>query len=283
MVPLAAGGTPRRRFGMSAARPSHRPDHRAKRNPPGKQPGESPGKPARGDARRARQARQGGGGEEFAPTPTADVSPVAPARQPRSRASQQALLDAFAELMEARPFESISVADVCRQAGLSVGGFYARFAGKDALLLPLVERMAGDALQALDRSMARAERANGNLEAVVRAYTTAMVRWMARHRQLLSSVARAASGASAQAISAQMTAFNQAAHARFRAAARAREAEVTHPDPALAIDFSLFMISAAARDATTRGLWATYATRPTETAIIDELVRAWMAYLSAGR
>lgn len=198
-------------------------------------------------------------------------------------ASQQALLDAFARLLETRPYDSISVAEVCKASGLSVGGFYARFAGKDALLLPLVERMAGDAMRVLDRALSRVEGANGDLEAIVRAYTTAMVRWMGKHRPLLTSVSRAASGVSAEAISAQLSAFNRQAHARFRDAAAARIGEIAHPDAALAIDFSLFIMSAAARDASTRAMWGSYAIRPGEPVIIEELVRAWMAYLSAGK
>lgn len=217
------------------------------------------------------------------PDPEGVPHPVAPVRQARSSASQRALLDAFARLLETRPYESITVSEVCQGAGLSVGGFYARFSGKDALLLPLVERMARDATRALDRAMSRAEGDDSDLEDVVRAYTTSMVRWMGRHRPLLTSVSRAASGAAAEAIGAQLAAFNRHAHARFREAAAARSARISHPDAALAIDFSLFMISAAARDATSRGMWGTFAIRPTESTIIEELVRAWMAYLSAAR
>ncbi|GIU84671.1 MAG: hypothetical protein KatS3mg008_1446 [Acidimicrobiales bacterium] len=50
-------------------------------------------------------------------------------------------LDATAELLEDRPFEEISVQDIVRRAGRSVGSFYGRFRDKDGVLLALAERV----------------------------------------------------------------------------------------------------------------------------------------------
>ena len=60
--------------------------------------------------------------------------------QPRSRESQQRLMDAAARLLDQRSWGSMSIADIAREAGMSVGGFYARFRSKDALLQVLHER-----------------------------------------------------------------------------------------------------------------------------------------------
>jgi len=69
--------------------------------------------------------------------------------------TRRRILDAADELLKTKGFESASVADVMRRAGLTVGGFYAHFPSKDALgqeallygLTRSVERM----LAALDR------------------------------------------------------------------------------------------------------------------------------------
>ncbi len=58
-------------------------------------------------------------------------------QQQRSIASQQRMVDAAKLLIEEMPWENISIADIAREAKTSVGGFYARFASKDALLLLL--------------------------------------------------------------------------------------------------------------------------------------------------
>lgn len=62
------------------------------------------------------------------------------AQQSRSRESQQRLLDAAARLLEQRSWDSVSIAEISREARMSVGGFYARFKSKDALLHVLHER-----------------------------------------------------------------------------------------------------------------------------------------------
>ncbi|MDJ0655712.1 MAG: TetR/AcrR family transcriptional regulator [Xanthomonadales bacterium] len=68
-----------------------------------------------------------------------NVSHLHKARQSRSRDSQERLLRAAAELLLDRFWEGISIADIAQHAGLSVGGFYARFKSKDALLHVLHE------------------------------------------------------------------------------------------------------------------------------------------------
>ena len=56
------------------------------------------------------------------------------ALQSRSKDTEKALAHAARELLSNRSFSEIRVDEVAREAGLSVGGFYARFQGKNALL-----------------------------------------------------------------------------------------------------------------------------------------------------
>lgn len=56
-----------------------------------------------------------------------------PTKQDRSRKTRDALIAAAWKLLQAHPWEVISINDLVKAAGCSVGAFYARFADKEAL------------------------------------------------------------------------------------------------------------------------------------------------------
>lgn len=60
--------------------------------------------------------------------------------QGRSQQTLERILDACARLLDERPFDQVSVHDIVKKAGASVGSFYARFSTKDDLLHALHER-----------------------------------------------------------------------------------------------------------------------------------------------
>jgi AcrR family transcriptional regulator len=60
--------------------------------------------------------------------------------QLRSRETLERVAAATERLLEERTFEEITIGDILREARCSSGSFYARFAGKDALLPFLYER-----------------------------------------------------------------------------------------------------------------------------------------------
>ncbi|MGH7460180.1 MAG: TetR/AcrR family transcriptional regulator [Longimicrobiales bacterium] len=63
-----------------------------------------------------------------------DSEVIREAQQARSRKTEQAIAAALSTLMQDKRFADISVAEIAHAAGVSVGGFYGRFASKDALL-----------------------------------------------------------------------------------------------------------------------------------------------------
>ena len=71
-------------------------------------------------------------------------------RQARSEETLTRFLEATAELLADRRFDEISVNEICRRAGRTVGSFYARFDDKSSVLRVLVEQVA-------DRVRAEAE------------------------------------------------------------------------------------------------------------------------------
>ena len=62
-----------------------------------------------------------------------------PALQTRSRQTRDKLVAALERLLRHKAFENISVAEIAREAGVSVGAVYTRFENKDAFIPVLFE------------------------------------------------------------------------------------------------------------------------------------------------
>ncbi|WP_111511486.1 TetR/AcrR family transcriptional regulator [Mycobacterium kyogaense] len=80
-------------------------------------------------------------------------------KQHRSLQTFERLLNAAEELFAERPFDEVSISDICTRAGHSVGAFYRRFESREGLLQVLHERYTQRAihLQATALSPARWE------------------------------------------------------------------------------------------------------------------------------
>ena len=69
-------------------------------------------------------------------------------RQERGYKSYQAFIDTGFKLLELQEFASITIAELARQAGYSVGAFYARFHSKDEFLEAMVAQHIRERSQA---------------------------------------------------------------------------------------------------------------------------------------
>ena len=56
------------------------------------------------------------------------------AKQERSRETRRKLVASCLELVDRRPFDQVTVADIAKGAGVSVGNFYRRFSSKEGIL-----------------------------------------------------------------------------------------------------------------------------------------------------
>ncbi len=59
---------------------------------------------------------------------------VLSAKQARSRETHQRLVSSCVELLEEKPFDRVTIADIAKGAGVSVGNFYRRFTSKESIL-----------------------------------------------------------------------------------------------------------------------------------------------------
>src|SRR5499433_1449462 len=71
-------------------------------------------------------------------------------KQARSERTLQRLLDAAEALIKEKGHAAVSIPEIARRAGSSVGGFYARFRDKNELLRALEERHFIEILQRVE-------------------------------------------------------------------------------------------------------------------------------------
>ena len=71
--------------------------------------------------------------------PSRQQSGVVEPKQSRGHETQARLVDACLRLVEDRPFDQISIAQIAAEAGMSVGTFYRRFRSKEAILPDLFD------------------------------------------------------------------------------------------------------------------------------------------------
>lgn len=204
-----------------------------------------------------------------------------PVREPKQRRSQDTLariVNAAEQLLEDRPFDAISVADVVMRSRSSVGAFYARFADKDALLehldvthaTLLVERMA---------EYSEDERWNAApVDVVVHDVVGFLVRYFKEHRGVLRALSlRARLGKDAR--------FTEPACRLYRKVPDlmrlviSRRSEIAHPSPDLAAYVGFVAVFSTIRE---RVLFpeAYPADMPiSDSLLADELAKVYLAYL----
>jgi len=213
-------------------------------------------------------------------TPTRDW--INQARQDRSRETEDAIIAAATALMAERPFDQISVAEIAQRAGVSVGGFYARFKNKGALLHLLDEHFLVDTRAAFDEALGPNRMAGAGAAEVVAAYVGVMITKFRQHRREILQVMRgaraAAAGQGGQGFGERARRFNDHVHGRLRTLLLERRSEIRHPDPELAINLGLFFASASAREAVLSESLRVYPVQIDDDRLAREITRAWLAF-----
>jgi AcrR family transcriptional regulator len=210
-----------------------------------------------------------------------DPTPARRARQPRSRQTEEKILRAFGELLAESRFEDVSVQQVAGRAGVSVGGFYARFASKDDLLLhALYAGYVRDALAEAERVFDPARWRDAGIAPLAEAYFRLMLRASRDHEQVLREmVHRSRANPGAVGENAPWAAFRQGIHDPFRRLLAERMDEVDHPDPPFALRFAFSACSSALREAVLFGHMPPVMGTVDEETMARELSRMFCRYL----
>lgn len=202
-------------------------------------------------------------------------------RQSRSAATERRLVTAATRLLSRRGYERLAIAEVARAARTSVGGLYARFADKQALLHAIDEDLLQRLRTLVDQTMAVARLHRTDVAGVIGAYVAMMVRMFARERPLLREISLRARQSGDPAFTSRVRAFNDHAHGLLGAHLRERAAAITHPRPDEAIAFGVLMVSAAAREVVLFGDPPLSPGSLRGRRLIHELTTAYCAYLGA--
>jgi AcrR family transcriptional regulator len=183
------------------------------------------------------------------------------------------------ELLGERRFEEASVAEIARRARSSVGAFYARFEGKEALLAYLNERLFEEGQKLWDEFLAPERWEGQDASAIVEAVVARLVERRRANRGVLRALSLYARSHPEPTFTARAHAMNRHVHEKLGELLLQRRAEIAHPSPEQAIAFGLLFVDGATREAILFGEAARLPGKPTDAALARELSAAWLAYL----
>jgi AcrR family transcriptional regulator len=171
------------------------------------------------------------------PQAAVPLQTVSGPKQARSERTLHRLLDAAEALIKEKGHAAVSIPEIARRARSSVGGFYARFRDRDELLRALEERHFIE-LERRVEALADARRwENATTVAIVEAAVAELVTITRERRHMIAAfLVRAVED---PVIREGGLRFRRRVEERLSALLLPRRAEMTHPDPPLAIDLGI--------------------------------------------
>lgn len=170
-----------------------------------------------------------------------------PAKQKRSQKTQDRILQATERLLASEPFESISIRRIIKEAGTSIGSFYARFRDKDALLPVLYDEYEEQLIHRLSRlqqSTVDAESLDEVAELAVEHFVETYGRLPHLSRALFEYATRSPSSAESK----KMARRRQQQYAFLLDSLLAFESEIAHEDACRAVELGLYFMIVACRN-----------------------------------
>lgn len=172
-------------------------------------------------------------------TAVAHVLPqsVAAPKQARSERTLYRILDAAEALIAERGLAGMSIPEVARRAGSSVGGFYARLRDKNELLRALEERFFQEVSDRLEALADERRWRDASVEEIVAAAVDELVTVTEARRELIRAFLFRATQDSK--IRDHAIEFRRLVSARMGGLLLARGPVASHPEPAVAVDLSV--------------------------------------------
>jgi AcrR family transcriptional regulator len=158
-------------------------------------------------------------------------------KQPRSERTQERLLRAAEKLILEKGLADASVPEIARRAGSSVGGFYARFPDKHALLRAIEERFFAEMLTRVARLADAGRWGAAPIAEIASACAAELVSVFRERRNLIAAFLHTST--SDPALLADALRFRAATAERIATLLLPRRHELRHPDPRLAIDLGV--------------------------------------------
>jgi AcrR family transcriptional regulator len=205
------------------------------------------------------------------------LSSVASPKQARSEETLSRLLDAAESLIVEKSISDVSIPEIVRRAGSSVGGFYARFRDKNELLRALEERFFNDVLERVNE-IAEPERWRGvPVAEIVRPCVFEFVQMFREREALITAfLFRAAQDPD---FIAEGLRFRQSVSEHISSLLLDRREEFDHPDPEVAIEIVVQMAIGLLQQMALSGDFHVDGRRLNDDRIVDEITRNFISYI----
>lgn len=115
-----------------------------------------------------------------------------PAKQSRSQATRDRLLQAGQHLIEAHGYDATAIQDIATRAGCSIGAFYHHFATKEAFYVALLQRSVAEVREALRTRLGGTRYVGRPRQEVVRAAVDFVTQAFRTHQGLVRAVLKKA-------------------------------------------------------------------------------------------
>lgn len=217
---------------------------------------------------------------DLRPAPPMPEIDHTPPRQERSRRTLERIEQAALDIIAEGGVEAATVQDIVRRARSSVGSFYARFGGKEDLLLHLEERVWSAARDRFDEALEERDFEGVSLTGILEPLVQLVLqshRADARQRRSLDI----RPGSSEQG--GGMRRFHAHILGRIRPLLLRRETEILHPIPERAVDLGFAAIVGAIQVLEEGTLEEGARASLTDESVVAELARLYRSYLGGGR
>jgi AcrR family transcriptional regulator len=202
---------------------------------------------------------------------------VKPTHQARSQETLERILDAAEELIAERGFENSTVSEIVRRAKSSVGAMYARFNDKDSLLVCLHERFCDQALATTEMALDPERWVDASIAEILSTAVPFVVHIYHLKRGLIRAfIVR---GSSDRNFAERGASLGRTVSAKLAALLTARQHEIRHPDPALAVDFGVRLMFDTLDQSTLFADVQRTTIHITREQIAQELCRTFCSYL----
>lgn len=199
--------------------------------------------------------------------------------QDRSRRTASAIVRVARQLIRKRPFDELSVNEIAAKAGTSVGGFYARFKSKDALLEVMLVAVMLESGAAFDKLM---DQVKGKCAAdVVRGWATTMVGVYRTNRTEIRQVLQhwPKGPLPGGRLERESALLRDHARGTLRTELLARADEIDHKDPKTAVSVALMMGTVSLREAVIGDALPGYGARLGDDELAHEISLCMIKYL----
>jgi AcrR family transcriptional regulator len=202
---------------------------------------------------------------------------VSPPKQARSQQTLLRLLDATEALIEEKSLPDVSVPEIVRRAGSSVGGFYARFKDKDELLRALEERFFGRLYERVEHLAQPAKWQTATLAEIVTGCAKELVAVRRENPNLIAAfVARSTRE---RAALDEAIRFQREVERRIGTLLLTRREEMSHPEPEIAVDLGVQFAFGLVIQSIARGETFAGSKSLGDSAIAREITRNVLGYL----